>query len=48
MSRGKEEMEREREREREREKKGEKVRRKRLNNIYKDNLIILLNLKIYV
>jgi hypothetical protein len=46
MSRGKEEMERERERER--DKKGEKVRRKRLNNIYKDNLIILLNLKIYV
>jgi hypothetical protein len=38
----------ERERERERDKKGEKVRRKRLNNIYKDNLIILLNLKIYV
>ena len=35
------------ERERERDKKGEKVRRKRLNNIYKDNLIILLNLKIY-
>ena len=32
----------------EREEKGEKVRRKRLNNIYKDNLIILLNLKIYV
>ena len=31
----------------EREEKGEKVRRKRLNNIYKDNLIILLNLKIY-
>jgi hypothetical protein len=31
----------------EREEKGEKVRGKRLNNIYKDNLIILLNLKIY-